>query len=191
MKKTLLMLLVFVVANVVAQTKKAKPVFTSINSIGTLWGSSQNVVVFETINGVCYKKWCLGLGVSFDNYGSQSTPIFLDVRKSIGANNKVFIYADGGVNVPWRTTYFPAKYSWNNEDAYKLKNTFYGEVGIGLKKQIADKTFFVASLGYSYKTFSYIEQNVTTWGIGGATGKTDLNYDFYYKRIALRMGIQF
>ena len=191
MNKILLAILVFVSVNINAQTKKMKPVFTSINSIGTVWGSSQNVIVFQTINGFSYKGGSLGLGVSFDNYGSQSTPIFLDIRKSISKNDKVFIYADAGLNIPWRTTNFPAKYSWNNEDAYKLKNTFYGEAGIGLKKQIADKTFFVASLGYSYKTFSYIEQNVSTWGIGGTTGKTNYNYDFYYKRIALRLGIQF
>lgn len=181
--------MVFIGLNAMAQ--KTKPVFTSINSVGTVWGSSQNVIVFQSINGVSYKKWVLGLGVSFDNYGSQSTPIFLDVRRSITKNNKLFVYADGGVNIPWRTTNFPAKYSWNNEDAYKLKNTFYGEAGVGLKKQIADKTFFVASIGYSYKQFSYVQQNVTTWGIGGETGKTDYYYDYYYKRLALRLGIQF
>ena len=143
MKKISLILLMILSINCYSQTKKSKLEFTSINSVGTVWGSSQNVIVFQTINGFSYKGGSLGLGVSFDNYGSQSTPFFLDIRKSISKNDKVFIYADAGLNIPWRTTNFPAKYSWNNEDAYKLKNTFYGEAGIGLKKQIADKTFFV------------------------------------------------
>jgi hypothetical protein len=191
MKKISIVLLVILSIHSYSQNKKNKLEFTSINSIGSVWGSSQNVVVFQTINGFNYKNWGIGLGVAFDGYGSQSTPIFLDLRRSITNDKKLFVYADAGVNIPWRTTNFPAKYSWNNEDAFKLKNTFYGEAGIGLKKQIVNKTYFVASLGYSFKQFSYIEQNVTTWGIGGVAGKTDYNYDFYYKRLALRLGIQF
>ena len=191
MKKMFCLMLVMMAINGYSQAQKMKPVFTSINTIGSVWGSSQNVVVFQTINGVAYKNWNVGLGLAFDGYGSQSTPIFVDVRRCVAKNSNVFVYADAGINIPWRTTNFPKTYSWNNEDAFKLNTTFYAEAGLGLKKQIANKTFFVASLGYSYKHFSYIEQNAYSWGIGGSDGKTDYAYDYYYKRLALRLGIQF
>ena len=177
--------------NCYSQPKKVKPVFTSINSIGSVYGNSQNVFVFQTINGISYKNWDVGIGVAFDGYGSQSTPLFIDVRHCLAKNSNLFFYADAGVNIPWRTANFPEKYSWNNEDAYKLNTTFYGEAGLGLKKLIANKSFFEVSLGYSYKHFSYVEQNVYSWGIGGVNGKTDYVYDFFYKRLALRFGIQF
>lgn len=189
MKKIVSILLLFIVFNINAQTKKNAKQFTSINSIGTVWGSNQNVVCFETINGIIYKNWNFGVGVSFDGYGSQSTPVFLDVRKSITKNNAVFMYVDGGINMPWRTNNFPKKNSWDNMDAYQLKNTFYGELGVGYKKLIANNTFFVASVGYSYKTFSY-NQNQYYWNIMGS-GYDWVAYDFYYKRVALRLGIQF
>ena len=191
MKKILLAILIFCCTNNFAQIKKSKVAFASINSLGTLWGNNQNVICLQTINGISYNKWNVGVGVSFDGYGSQSTPIFFDVRKTITHNNSLFLYADAGVNIPWRTSSFPEKYSWNNLDAYKLKNTFYGEFGLGLKKPIAAKTFFVASIGYSYKTFSYIEQNAYVWNPGAPSSIRDINYDFYYKRIALRLGVQF
>jgi hypothetical protein len=191
MKKVSCLLLILIANHCYSQLKKDKPVFTSINSIGSVWGSSQNIVVFQSINGISYKNWNLGLGLAFDSYGSQSTPIFIDIRRSLAKNSNVFIYADAGVNIPWRTTNFPKTYSWNNEDAFKLNTTFYGEAGLGLKKQIANKTYFVASIGYSYKHFSYIEQNVYSWSVGGVDGKTDYAYDYYYKRLALRLGIQF
>lgn len=191
MKKYHFILFVFISFYSFSQ-QKVNPVFTSINSVGTLWGgSSQNVFAMQTINGFSYKQWNVGLGVSFDSYGSQSTPIFIDIRRNIFKNKNLFFYTDAGVNLPWRTTNFPKKHAWNNEDAFKLNTTFYGEFGIGLKKLVANKTFFIASIGYSYKHFSYVEQNVQTWGIGGITGKSDFNYDFYYKRIALRLGVQF
>lgn len=189
MKKIYLILSLLIAVHSYSQ-KKAKPVFTSINSVGAVWGSSQNVIVLQTINGWSYDKWFTGLGISFDSYGAQSTPIFIDVRRSTFNSKNIFVYTNAGINIPWRTTNFPKKYSWNNEDAFKLNNTFYGELGIGYKKLIANKSFFVVSLGYSYKHFSYVEQNVQTWGTGGASGKVDFDYDFYYKRIALRLGVQ-
>lgn len=188
MKKILAITCLLITIFSIAQTKNIKPQFTSINSVGTVWGANQNVFCFETINGFSYKNWVYGLGVSFDSYGSQSTPIFLDLRKQFNKSN-IFIYVDGGVNIPWRTSNFPAKYTNSNIDQYKLKTTFYGECGLGLKKLIANKTSFIASVGYSYKTFSYVQQNVWDWRTPSTSN--NYNYDFCYNRMALRLGIQF
>ncbi|MCX6208529.1 MAG: hypothetical protein NTZ59_03230 [Bacteroidetes bacterium] len=188
MRHTIAIIFLFITIVSYSQTKKVKPQFSSINSVGTVWGVNQNVFCFETINGISYKNWVYGVGVSFDSYGSQSTPIFLDIRKQM-KNSSVFVYADAGINIPWRTSNFPEKYSGTNTNQYKLKNTFYGEAGIGLKKLIANKTSFIASIGYSYKTFSYVQQNVFDWR--SPSTSNDYNYDFYYSRIALRLGIQF
>ena len=99
MKKIYLILSLLIAVHSYSQ-KKAKPVFTSINSVGAVWGSSQNVIVLQTINGWSYDKWFTGLGISFDSYGAQSTPIFIDVRRTISRKENLFLYADAGLNIP-------------------------------------------------------------------------------------------
>ncbi len=191
MQKILLIICTIVCHNSIAQNIKTKPVFKSINSFGTAWGSSQNVTIFETINGVSYKKWSVGLGVAFDGYGQQSTPVFLDVRKTINKKSNLFVYADAGLNIPWRTTNFPKNYEGTNTAAFTLKNTFYGEVGIGLKTPLNTSSFLFASIGYSYKTFSYQQHNINRWwGVPANFDKSE-EFEFYYKRIALRLGVEF
>lgn len=174
-----------------SQTTKKIMSFSSINSIGAVWGNNQNIICLQTINGISYKTWNYGVGISFDSYGSQSTPVFIDVRKSFGNKQSAFAYVDAGINIPWRTNNFPKKYSWNNADAYTLKTTGYGEIGIGLNRSIANNTFFTVSIGYSYKTFSYTQHNAWVWSPSNPTNTANIDYDYYYKRIALRLGISF
>ena len=69
----------------------------------------------------------------------------------------MFLYADAGVNIPWRTSSFPEKYSWNNLDAYKLKNTFYGELGLGLK-QLLPKYFLLQALVTAIKPLATLNK---------------------------------
>ncbi|MDE3144642.1 MAG: hypothetical protein KGL19_10840 [Bacteroidota bacterium] len=191
MKKYIFIITVlFILANNIDAQQKRSPVkFSSINSVGFLNGQSQTSFTLQSINGIKYKTWFAGLGASLDNYGYRSIPAFVDLRKTFG--NKVwqpFIYADAGINFPLYSSALPRK-QWGN-DANKFYNTFYGETGIGLSKPINTKTKFILSFGYSYKHFSYLN-NPWAWNTGWPSSSYLSQYDFYYRRLSIKMGLQF
>lgn len=187
----------FIFAGIVnAQEKKSLLKFSSINSVGFLNGQSQTTFTMQSINGVKLKTWFVGLGASLDTYGYRSIPAFVDVRKSFG--NKAwqpFLYADAGINFSLYSNALPRKQ--NSNDAYKFYNTFYGETGVGLSKSINNKTKFTLSAGFSYKHFSYLQYNyyyypMTLQGASMQTPSVNAaQFDFYYRRISIKMGLEF
>lgn len=178
------------VATVTQAQQQQKYKFTSINTIGMIAGANQQIFTMQSFNGVYKDLWVHGLGFAFDNYGSNSSPIFLGSRRFLSKTKKTFVYADAGVNIPWRTSTFP-KPTATNSNGYELKIKPYAEVGIGITAPINKETKFIAQLGYSYKGFGYTEKNSWVW-IGPAPNtQRDVEYDFVYQRIALRLGIVF
>lgn len=176
----------FAIAN--AQKKKSPVKFSSINSVGLITGQSQSVFTVQTINGVKYKNWFSGLGVSLDNYGYRSIPVFADVRRMFGKKKlQPFVYGDAGINFPYYSTALPKS---NSYSANKLYNTFYGETGIGISKSISKGINFILSAGYSYKHFRYSQYQKVNYP-GPFQPSTPQLYDFYYRRISIKMGLQF
>lgn len=175
------------------QEKKQSIKFNSINSIGLLSGEIQNKFTLQTINGLQYKSWFAGLGASLDNYGYRSIPAFIDIRKTFGHKEWLpFVYVDGGINFSLYSSDLPRKL--NNKDAYKLKNTFYGEAGFGVNRKLNRKIQFNFSIGYSYKHLGYLQYDVGGYGIilnNQMSPPTITQYDFYYRRIAIKTGLQF
>jgi hypothetical protein len=174
-----------------AQKKPLK--YNNITHIGWLSGSSQNAFALQTINGISLNKWQLGLGVGLDNYGTKSIPVFVDVRRTFG-NKKLqpMLYADAGVNYTLRWGNFAIK-DYNNDYYYGLNNTFYGELGVGLSKKISKKASLNITAGFSYKHLSYTEKNFVwnDWLPPYYFGYKTYQFDYYYKRLALRVGLQF
>lgn len=170
-----------------AQEKKSLVKFSSINSMGFLTGESQTAFTLQTINGLKYKTWFAGVGAGMDIYGYQSIPVFADIRKTFG--NKAwqpFVYADAGINYPIYSSTLPRKTGGN--EANKFYPTFYGEAGVGLRGAINSKTAFVLSVGFSYKHFRYLHFN--PYYSPFPTPATT-QFDFYYRRLSVRMGIVF
>lgn len=192
MKKLVFIIGCFLMINSFSQTK-TKPKFTSINSFGLIAGSNQNVFTMQTINGFRFKKWVHGLGFAFDNYGSQSSPIFLHSEFSFDKKAQFFAYANAGLNVPWRTTNFP-KQTNNNSPYYHLKLKPYGEVGLGIKRPINNNLSYRFFIGYSIKQFGYTEHNSWNWFSSVAPpGITNNSADFLftYRRLSINMGFEF
>ena len=179
-----------------AQQKASTLKFSSINSIGLLNGESQSTFTMQTVNGIKYKSWFTGLGVSLDNYGYRSIPVFVDVKKCFVSKEwQPFIYADAGINFPLSSNALPKKQ--NGLDAYKLYNTFYIGTGIGVSKSINNKARFVLSVGYSFKHFSYLHYNsyyytpTVIYSYMQAASYNISKYDFYYRRFSIKMGLEF
>lgn len=175
------------------QGKKHSLKFSSINSIGLLSGEIQNKFTLQTINGLQYKSWFAGLGASLDNYGYRSIPAFIDIRKTFGHKEWLpFVYIEGGLNFPLYSSDLPRK--WGSVDAYKLHNTFLGEAGAGIRRKLNKRLQFEFAIGYSYKPFSYIQYNnyyIVNPVSSYIPYPINTQYNFYYRRIAIRSGLQF
>ena len=170
-------------------SKKEKIHFSSINSLGLLVGSSGQGAAVQTTNGIGYKSWNFGIGTGIDWYGVRSIPLVADVRHSFTNNkNKPFVYANGGINFPWQDGY---GYSIGFSTVeVKYKNAFCGEMGLGYKVALKNQTAVVLSAGFSYKEIK-VEQTDSNNGFIPGTGKTTSSYEYYYRRIAIRIGFCF
>ena len=181
-------ILLTLICSVQAQHKKPTFKFNSINSIGLLSGEMQNKFTFQTINGLQYKSLFAGVGAAFDNYGYHSIPVFMDLRKTFGHSHwQPFVYVDGGINLPLLSN--DLENNWAN--TYKIQNTFYGEAGFGVNRKLNRILQFNFSMGYSYKHFSYIQYTTDYYNMYFQPSSNSTQYDFYYRRISIKTGLQF
>ena len=74
--------------------------FTSMNSVGLMMGQSNPQLTVQTVNGVQYKQWFLGAGAGLDYYFNRTMPLFIELRKTIIPRKHLYLYADGGINLP-------------------------------------------------------------------------------------------
>jgi hypothetical protein len=122
--------------------------FHSINNVGLLEGETGSAFQLQTINGAQYKSWFAGVGLGLDFYRLRSIPLFADIRKEFGkGNNKLFAYADMGINFSWVTDQQKTSYVQND----KFSNGFYSDLGLGYKVSAGEKNAILLSLGYSFK----------------------------------------
>ncbi|AXY75253.1 hypothetical protein D3H65_15230 [Paraflavitalea soli] len=135
-----------------AKTKKNSSFgFSSINQFGVVTGENDNGIQLQTINGVRYKTWSVGVGVGLDTYSALTVPLFLDIRKSLLTKPATpFLYADGGIQ-------FSAEKKYNKDD-YASKDydpgLFY-DVGVGYYIGLKNKNALLMSVGYSFKGLDY------------------------------------
>ncbi len=110
--------------------------FHSINSVGLLEGETGSAFQLQTINGAQYKSWFTGVGLGLDFYRIRSIPLFADIRKEFGKeNNKLFVYADFGINFSWATDQQKTSYVQGD----KFSNGFYNDLGLGYKVSAGEK----------------------------------------------------
>ncbi len=167
---------------------KEKMHFSSTNTLGLLVGGSGEGAAVQTINGVRYKSWNFGIGTGIDWYGIRSIPLVADVRRSFtNKKYKPFVYGNAGINFPWESGYGYSVGFSSIETSYK--NAFCGELGLGYKVSLKNQTAITMSAGFSYKEIKVQETNIVS-GIPGFSKSTSL-YEYYYRRIAIRMGFSF
>lgn len=193
MKTTLLFIaaLLFLTGTLTAQNKQGSLKFSSINNVGLITGESQTIFTMQSINGIKFKSWLAGLGAAYDTYGYRSIPAFIDIRKKFGNKSwQPFIYGDAGINFPLYSADLPRKQ--NGNDAYKFYNSFYGEAGLGISRSISHGTTFNLSAGFSYKHFSYLQYTYYNYlNVFPLTSAANSQFDFYYRRLSIKMGISF
>ena len=168
---------------------KEKIHFTSNSSLAILVGGSGEGANVQTINGIRYKKWSTGIGIGIDWYGIRSIPLVLDVRRFFtDKKNTGFVYGNAGINFAWDDGYYNG-YT-NGAVEVRYKKAFCGEAGIGYRMQLKNKSALVFSTGFSYKEMGVTQINYQGGVVPGYT-KTTSSYEYYYRRIAVRVGLNF
>jgi hypothetical protein len=166
--------------------------FHSINNAGLLEGETGSAFQVQTVNGLKYKSWFTGLGLGLDLYRVRSIPLFADIRKEFGKeNNKLFVYADVGINFSWATDQQKTSYV----EADKFSNGFYSDLGLGYKVLVGRRNAVLLSLGYSFKKTveSYDQVYFVPNGLsdpgGSDADKQKINYSL--NRLSLKIGWEF
>ena len=167
---------------------KVKPVFYSANQVGLLEGDAGSAFMVQTVNGVAYKSWAAGVGIGLDKYRDRSIPLFLQVKKSVFEKKlPLFLYADIGINMLWRTKDERGWQSWQNRND---NVGLYFDGGAQYQWAITQRQAILFSVGYSEKQYSS-ETYVPAPCINGPCPEQHNTWHFTYRRIAIKAGWKF
>jgi hypothetical protein len=186
-----LLLFCFATERVAAQQKSNKLAnqlkFTTITQLSYLAGSASSGGAFQLINGVAYKQLYVGAGVALDYYQYRGFPVFADVRYHFSQKrNSLFLYADGGVHIPWHNKNI-------NQPESKLKSGLYTDVGFGYKLNQKNGNALVISFGHSHKKVKE-ERLETIWWIpirDANIPQQTVKYEYGFNRLAIKFGLLF
>lgn len=167
--------------------KITKPVFTSITQVGIGWGATGEALQLQSIYGVSFATYSVGIGIGLDYYWERTVPLFIDLRKNIFSNKETpFVYADLGINMPWVKA--------DKENTWSKSNYEHGryiDIGIGYKIPVNKKLFAIVSFGYSQKRLHEKRTNdviIFDFPYGGNNAE---NYEYTLRRLSLKGGLSF
>ena len=91
MKRVLCLL--FLLVLVTAINAQQKPRFSTQNSVGLLFGGSDNAPKVQTVNGIACRNWFAGIGTGIDWYTQRSIPLFLTGNRffNLGQKRQFFL----------------------------------------------------------------------------------------------------
>lgn len=176
------------------QQKPSCPAFHSVEQVALVNGNHAVSGVLQTVNGIAYNNWFAGIGAGIDFYRYRSVPLFIDLRRSLDMKrgNKLFVYADGGYNLPWVKKDEPvfSIWGWPTHTDYKYRGGLYLDAGLGYALQVKGGNAFLLSTGYSHKYFS--EKRITTSITGENTETADIQkFTYSMHRLMIKLGWQF
>jgi hypothetical protein len=164
--------------------------FQTLGQAGFIKGQNNDALQYQSINGIRYKGYSLGIGVGVDYYYYRTVPVFAEMRKDLFNKKETpFIYAALGSSFPWNKEV--TINAWQRSDF--SKGSFY-EAGIGYKVPVKGRFFMSFSLGYSQKTLHEIKYtrmyrdfppyDTESWS-------NPMYYDYTFRRISVKAGLGF
>jgi hypothetical protein len=185
-----LFLIVALVFISITTTAQLKALFSSQNYIGLLEGESGSEFQLQTINGVKYQTWFVGLGTGIDWYVRRSIPAFVSLNKYFlkKAKRNFFVAASLGMNFPWKDD------NYRNEWGYIVEKSHSGifyEAGFGYKVGIGkNRDAVLIQLGYSYK---HVREDGTPGYIIFILPESypTEQFDYRLRRLSLKLGWSF
>ncbi len=179
-----IVIFMFLFGTVNAQ-ESSKLHFSSINQIGLLNGEQATSFSLQTVNGVRKNKWFAGAGIGIDDYLGRSIPVFVDLRYDLTTKeNTPFMYTDGGINLLSETS------GSAETPGYSTSAGIYYDLGVGWKLMFNNNRALLVSAGYSLKQ---VKENYRTYIGSPSPGLPDEGYDrfnYLYRRIVVKLGLQ-
>lgn len=170
-------------------TAQDKVRFRSELGAGLLLGANNYTSTdMSLVNGLKYKTWFSGIGISIDAYGiKHSYPLYLDVQKDLSNKRKTFfIFIDGGVNFPLKNPAIKKSYWVAN---YEVRPGAYYQAGAGYKFPLK-KSDVDLSIGYSVKEHKESYYQECDFCTPGQLGQKEA-YQYIYRRIMLKLSYCF
>lgn len=185
----LLIFLLLIESPVKAQKKKTSFNFHSINSIALVNGSNSVSAALQSIGGFSARNLFAGVGTGLDYYLYRSIPLFVDLRYEWGKrSNKLFAYADGGINFSWvQEDVLNEPIIWNGNSSNSFHNGLYTDAGFGYAVAIKKGNALILSLGYSHKK---VKEKITHTDWRTQELQTDKNI-YGLNRIMIKAGWRF
>ena len=185
--KRIAIIILFLPIGLIAQNKKTSSTgWRTISSIGSVAGESDTKPVFQVSGGVVYGRYFTGIGIGYDMYQFNSSPLFADWRMSFGKRQIGFVYINGGYN-------FPGSNKVENEFSKttdQLKAGFYMDAGVGYRIPIGGLHRLSFSAGYSRK--NVINRKVFVYPCLTGTCPEDIHeYKYSFARIIAKMSWEF
>ena len=181
----------------VAQGSGSKTGWHVSVAAGLLNGNTRTgASVTGKIEKVWKKQWSLGLGSGFDHYYFRSVPVFAEVQRYLGKEDKgLFFYGSAGLNIPWPTEeqrWYRQGNSWGwgtTTQPGTFSTGVWTDLGLGygFKGKKGHGMFLRA--GHSLKTMGhrYTEQ---VWNGTGAVQATR-DIDYLFGRVSIQAGFRF
>jgi hypothetical protein len=186
--RTILSLFILLACFQLSAQKKVQ--FQTLNQVGFLKGHNNDALQYQSINGIRYRSYSIGIGVGVDHYYYRTVPVFGELRKDLFNKKETpFIYAALGSSLPWIKETSPN--SWQRSEY--SRGSFY-EAGIGYKVPIKGRVFMSFSLGYSQKSlhetqYSRIYRDFPPYDTESWTNP--VYYDYTFRRISVKAGLGF
>lgn len=166
-------------------TKKTAQVrFRSINQIGFVNGQTGTELLLQSINGIQYQTFIVGIGIGLDYYQQRSVPVFLELRKNLfKKTNTPFVYVDGGHHFVWLAE---EPEEWFTSS---IKGELYYDLGVGYHFPAFRSSAVTVSLGYNVKTMSEI-RNIHPERSSWPPPPGDFQkFDYKLSRYSFKMGL--
>ena len=160
--------------------------FSSQNYVGLLEGEHGSSLQLQTINGVKFNRWFVGLGAGIDWYFRRSVPIFTSVTADFLKKEKRSFYfaANVGINLPWQTNDYPNEWGYVET---KSSAGLYWSAGVGYKVGIGKgNDALLMQLAYDYK---HVSEKAGHPYIAEQDPNDRL--DYYLRRLSAKIGWNF
>lgn len=162
--------------------------FSSQNYVGLLEGESGSSLQLQTINGIKFKGWFVGLGAGIDWYYRRSIPVFASINMDFLKKEKrsFFLSANAGINFPWQTD------NYHNEWGYTEAKSYAGlcwSAGLGYKIGIGKRNdALLMQFGYDYKKVGEkIDYPYMVFEIQDPNDR----FDYHLRRLSCKVGWSF
>lgn len=186
MKKIMIFSIIIVFAFKTSAQQPVKNHAYFIPQIALLNGDGRVGTQLQMVGGYFIKSWGIGAGAAIDYYKFRTVPVFADLRKHFGKDQKPFAYLNAGYNFAWVLD----DQHFSNAQYVASKDGWYGDAGLGYNFFSKGEKGLTISAGFTAKSLKQDYEEYVY--VSGIVPKTEMrSFDYTLNRLALRIGYTF